>query len=179
MWPFVNIKAVGSTTESSLENKIWWGFVHEDLRELFKESVVLLAKVKTWEDKFHDYAFVVFPAAKAYEGFLKTLFLQLGFVSQDEFYGKRFRVGKALNPALEKIFRRQESVYDRLVKFCGGSDLADGLWETWKESRNLLFHWFPNERNAITLEEAGQRINSIFAVMDKAFKECKIDRVEE
>lgn len=162
-----------------METKVWWSFIHHDLQELFRESLTLFNKVSEWEEKFHDYAFVVFPAAKAYEGFLKTLFLELGFITKDEFYGKRFRVGKALNPALEKILRREEGVYDKLVDFCGGKDLADGLWEAWRQSRNLLFHWFPNERNAITLEEAGQKINSIFAVMDKAFEECRINRVEE
>lgn len=162
------------SSKPSLENRVWWNFIHEDLQELFKESVILLMKVKNWEDRFRDYAFVVFPAAKAYEGFLKTLFLQLNFISEDEFYGKRFRVGKALNPALEKVFRRKESVYDKLVKFCGEPELADDLWETWRQSRNLLFHWFPNEKNAISLEEAEQRIDSIFAAMDKAFRECRI-----
>ena len=72
--------------DNSLEKKLWWNYVHEDLRELLLESVFLIKNVGEWEKSltgekyvFHDYSFIVFPAAKAYEGFLKTLFLDLGF----------------------------------------------------------------------------------------------------
>lgn len=156
-----------------LENKVWWDYLEEDLQELLREAILLVMKVKDWEQKFHDYAFVVFPAAKAYEGFLKKLFLDLGFITDAQFYGKRFRVGKALNPALEKRLRAKHSVFDKLVDFCGGDEgLADVLWDTWRQSRNLLFHWFPNERNAISFPEAQERVSMIIYAIDKAFKEC-------
>jgi len=157
----------------NLEEKIWWRYLHEDLQELLKESVKLYNSVGAWQEKFHDYSFVVFPAAKAYEGFLKKVFLDLGFITKEDFNGKHFRVGKALNPSLDKRFR-EESVYDKIVDFCQGPALADSMWETWKSSRNLLFHWFPEEKNAITYEEAGVNIDLILATMDKTTKECKI-----
>ncbi|MBI3443503.1 type II toxin-antitoxin system RnlA family toxin [Candidatus Woesebacteria bacterium] len=159
-----------------LTKRVWWEYLHEDLRELFGEAVLISEKVRAWNERFHDYSFIVFPAAKAYEGFLKTLFLDMGFITKDDYYGKRFRIGRALNPSLEQYLRKEESVYDRIVKFCGGNELADRLWETWKESRNLLFHWFPEERNAITNDEAVSKLNLIFDTMDVAFKECKINR---
>lgn len=158
-----------------LEKRLWWNYVHEDLKELLKEAIVLLERVEKWEEKFHDYSFIVFPAAKAYEGYLKTLFKDLGFITEEEFYGKRFRVGKALNPALEAEFRATESVYDKLVNFCQGRQLPDMMWETWKEGRNFLFHWFPNEKNVIGLQEARERVMQILDTMDKAFEGCKID----
>lgn len=160
----------------SLETRPWWNYIHEDLKELVREATVLLSRVESWNEKFHDYSFIVFPAAKAYEGFLKTLFHDLGFISDEEFYGKRFRVGKALNPALEKYLRERESVYDKLVDFCQGRQLPDNLWNTWKKARNLIFHWFPNEKNVIDFEEAQQIVVLILDTMDLAFKECKIDR---
>ena len=158
----------------SLENKAWWSYLEEDLQELLREAILLIDKVEGWEERFHDYAFVVFPASKAYEGFLKKLFLDLGFISEKDYYGRRFRVGKALNPALEKRLRKKESVYDRLVDYCGGRELADRLWDTWRTCRNLLFHWFPKERNAITYEGAKGKVAKIIDVMDAAYKECKI-----
>ncbi|OGM11787.1 hypothetical protein A2Z22_04425 [Candidatus Woesebacteria bacterium RBG_16_34_12] len=165
------------------KNKVWWESLHEDLKELFRESLLLIKTVNTWEEKFHDYAFIVFPAAKAYEGFLKSLFLNLGFITQEDYNGKRFRVGKALNPELDLKFRQEESVYDKFVNFCNGKHLADELWNTWKECRNLIFHWFPNERNAIDFNEAKEKVNLVIATMDLVFKECKIElksqRVEE
>ena len=98
------------------------------------------------------------------------------FITEDDYYGKRFRIGKALNPALEPEFREKESVYDKLTSFCQGNTLPDKLWDTWKKARNLLFHWFPNEKNVINFQEAKERVALIFDAMDKAFEECKITK---
>jgi hypothetical protein len=165
--------------KNSIEQRIWWAYLEEDLQELLREAVLLVNKVGSWEEKFHDYAFVVFPAAKAYEGFLKKLFLDLGFIREKQFWGKRFRVGKALNPALDTHLRKKYSVYDKLQNFCGDKDLAENLWATWKKCRNLLFHWFPKEKNAISFVEAKQRVEMIIDSIDKSFKECKIEGSEQ
>ncbi len=157
-----------------LENKLWWEYIGEDLQELLLTSKALVEKVSLLGENFDDYSFVVFPAAKAYEGFLKKLFLDLGFITKEDYYGKRFRVGKALNPDLEPYLREKEGVYDRIVAYCGGKDLADRFWNTWKLSRNLIFHWFPNEKNIIDLEEAKARLGMIIEALDLAVKECKI-----
>jgi len=148
--------------------------LEEDLQELLITSFLLDREVRGWKQKIHDYSFVVFPAAKAYEGFLKKLFFDLKFIDQSEYLGKRFRVGKALNPQLEKKYRK-ESVYLKIVKYCQGEDLADKLWMTWKSCRNLLFHWFPNEKNVIDENEASQRLLTIIDAIDSAFTECRVD----
>lgn len=160
-------------SDSLLKHR-WWSYINEDLRELLKASALLSDRVGVWREKFHDYSFIVFPAAKAYEGFLKTLFRDLGFISDDDFFGKRFRIGKALNPALDSQFRESESVYDRLEYFCHSKELPDTLWNTWKNGRNMLFHWFPNEKNAISYNEAKEMLNQILVAMDLAFEGCKI-----
>ncbi len=165
----------------NLQNKIWWDYIEEDLQELLVESEFLSNVVKSWggdmlggKQVFHDYSFVVFPAAKAYEGFLKKIFLDMGFIKEEDYRGKHFRIGKALNPFLEKKYRSGESVYDKLVKFCGGKDLADTLWESWTKGRNLVFHWFPEEKKAITFLEAEEKIKLIINSMDRAFSGCKL-----
>ncbi len=159
-----------------LENHTWWSYLEEDLQELLRESEILSEGIDKWGENFHDYAFVVFPAAKAYEGFLKKLFLDLGFITKEDYYRKHFRVGKALNPSLDPNFRVKEGVYHKLVEFCGTKKLADRLWDTWKKGRNLVFHWFPNEKNAVSKSEAQTRLLMIVEAMDEAFKECKMDR---
>ena len=159
----------------SLEKKNWWGYLEKDLQGLLREATLLIEKVSLWDEKFPDYSFVVFPAAKAYEGFLKRLFLDRGFISENDYYGKRFRVGKALNPSLEKRLRAKESVYDKIVQFCGGKDLADKMWNTWKVCRNLLFHWFPKEKNAINFDQSKERVALIIETIDAAFEGCKIE----
>lgn len=164
-----------------LENKIWWGYIEKDLQELLVASEFLVNTVKSWggdlpagRQVFHDYSFVVFPIAKAYEGFLKKMFFDLGFITEEDYRGKRFRIGKALNPFLEKDLRGRESVYDKIVKHCGGKELADKLWEAWTNGRNLVFHWFPEEKKAVSLTEAEEKIKLIIEAMDMAFLECKI-----
>lgn len=160
-----------------LESRPWWNYAEEDLRELFTASIVLAYQSNGFRDKFHDFAFVVFPAAKAYEGFLKKVFFDKGFITQDDYSGKHFRVGKALNPSLEEKFR-SESVYDKVSQFTGSRELADKLWDTWRRSRNLLFHWFPNEKNSITLDEARINLHLIFDTVDDLYKECMMDKKE-
>jgi len=168
--------------KTNLEGRIWWDYIEDDIKELLKQSLLLVdifsqkARFGDEDVKFHDWSFIVFPAAKAYEGFLKTLFLDLGFISRDDYYGKRFRIGMALNPHLEKYLREKISVYDKLVDFCQGKDLPDTLWDTWKAGRNVIFHWFPDEKNAIDYDEARLLVTKILNAMDLAFKECKIER---
>lgn len=160
-----------------LENKRWWLYIEHDLQELLKQSYFLADVVQSWgvdlpggKKKFHDYSFVIFPAAKAYEGFLKKVFLDMGFITQDDYYGKHFRIGKSLNPSLPSRLRKEE-VYTKIVKYAGSSVLADHLWETWKAARNLTFHWFPNEKNAITFEEAKKDLEMIVKAFDMLYDE--------
>lgn len=169
-------------TKEGLTGKPWWDYLEGDLQELLTESFLIKeilegmgADLPAGKHKFHDYSFVVFPAAKAYEGFLKKLFLDLKFITEEDYYGKHFRIGKALNPSLPKEIR-YEGVYDKLVKYCQGHVLADKLWDTWRLSRNLVFHWFPNEKNAITVEEAGERIEMIIGAIDEAFRGCPVSK---
>ncbi len=161
--------------EVILKDKPWYDYLEEDLRELLAESFQLIKAVESWSDHFHDYSFIVFPAAKAYEGFLKKLFFDMGFITQADYFGTHFRIGKALNPQLEPRFR-YESVYDKVSEFCGGEALAQKLWDTWKNCRNLVFHWFPDEKKAISYDEAKARVEKIINAIDASFKECKIKK---
>lgn len=155
--------------------KKWWSYLPEDQKDLLIQSLTLLEREKDQKTTFHDYSFIVFPAAKAYEGFLKKLFWDLGFINEQEYKSDRFRIGKALNPNLEKHLRI-ESIYDKLIGFCQDRRLPDFLWQTWKQSRNSLFHWWPKEENFIDLALAEEKLNMIVQAIDKAFEECKIKR---
>lgn len=160
----------------ALDQKSWWEYLGPDLQRLFNTSDFLIKTLKNNSNanvEFADYSFVVFPAAKAYEGFLKKLFLDLRFITQEDYSGKHFRIGKSLNPSLPRFFRRN-SVYEKIVNYCGGRKLADKLWEAWRIGRNLTFHWFPNEKSEISLDEAIERIDMIVNVIDAAFTECRV-----
>ena len=161
--------------KTDLTQKSWWNYLEDDLRELLKQSFLLAEIFGERKQEFHDYAFIVFPAAKGYEGFLKKLFLDMGFISQTDYAGRFFRLGKALNPSLEKKYRNDSWVYEKLTNYCGGDNtLGDQLWQAWREGRNLVFHWFPNEKRALTFPEAQEKLAMIVSAMDAAFATCKI-----
>ena len=118
-------------------------------------------------DGFSDYSFLVAPFAKAYEGFLKVFFLKLSLISEKQYNSDRFRVGKVLNPALQN---KKWSVYRKLKEKQGGEELAERLWQAWKNGRNLIFHYFPHNLHRLTLEQAEQRIAGITTAMKEAGK---------
>ena len=158
-----------------VEKKPWWSYLNEDLQESLSLSFQLAEKSSEWSKKYHDYSFIVFPAAKAYEGFLKKFFLDMGFITEGDYKGKHFRIGKALNPDLEDKYKSDDWVYVKLEKYCQGKDLPDKLWSTWKQSRNLLFHWFPEEKNAVTHNEAVERLLMIVSAIDEVFTTCSVE----
>ncbi len=114
-----------------------------------------------------DYSYLVFPIAKAYEGFLKKLFLDLKFINHHEYADDHFRIGRMLSPHLVKLLKHQ-SVYTKMVEHFGDPDLADDLWRVWKQGRNLVFHYFPHNVRALSLEEAENLTQDIVKVMEKA-----------
>lgn len=160
----------------NLEKRAWWDYLESDLQELLLTAEELIEDVSDWKRKYHDYSFIVFPAAKAYEGFLKKLFLDRGFIDKKDYYGKHFRIGKSLNPSLPKRLRDDDYVYDDLVESCGGDELAKKLWRTWRNCRNQLFHWFPDEKRVIDYQEAGQKVRKVIESMEEAFEGCKMKK---
>ncbi len=148
------------------------GFLGQDLSLLVDDGEKLLASAS---GGFTDYSFVIFPFAKVYEGFLKKLFFQIGAINEWQYKSDHWRVGRALNPQLEKQFRHEESVYDRLVNHCGNNtEIADTLWQAWKRGRNQIFHYFPGHYQPLSLEEVKSIVAEINQAMEKALDGCKI-----
>ncbi len=108
------------------------------------------------QNHISDYSFLVAPAAKAYEGYLKDFFLKVGIIDKFNYESDRFRVGKTLNPSLRykrfSIFQKLTDLHDR------GEELAETLWDAWKFGRNEILHYFPNNLKKLTQSEAEERI---------------------
>ena len=109
------------------EQKNWWRYMDDPLKDLMRQSKDLidfesLRASDEGGEAYHDYAFAVFPAAKAYEGFLKKVFLDLGLINRAQFAGEHFRIGRSLSPTLPKRYRIGW-VYGRLVGYCKGEEL--------------------------------------------------------
>ena len=91
----------------------------EPMRDLARQTYELLnreeLKVAGGEKEQHDYAFVVFSLAKAYEGFLKRVFLDMKMIDRRQYFGEYFRIGRALNPSLPKRLRSGCTIRKRWV----------------------------------------------------------------
>jgi len=161
-----------------LRDKPWWNYLDKVQRDLIKQSLYLAEEEEKTPRALSDYSFVVFPAAKAYEGFLKKLFFDLELISRTQFSGERFRIGRALNPAIYKEYP-QESVYEKLTRFCGGEDISLKLWKTWKNSRNLVFHFFPEKENLISFPDAKNRVREILEAIEFSFKGCHVPSLKK
>lgn len=156
-----------------LENKPWWQYLNFTQQELVKQSFYLLNWAKKQKDKLIDYSFIVMPAAKAFEGFLKQLLFDLNLISQRKLEEKYFRIGKALNPELEHVEHLQkECLFKEISEQCG-SETAELLWQAWKKCRNQLFHYFPKEKQTFSLKEAETRLNQLIEAIEITFKRCK------
>lgn len=114
-----------------------------------------------------DYSFVVFPAAKAYEGFLKLFFWRMHLISDQEYQGRGWRVGRSFNPDIPRRFRDDDWIYDDVQQLCN-PELAGHLWQMWLDGRNHLFHFFPRDRYVLNLEQAAGLVSRIEAVMEEA-----------
>lgn len=108
-----------------------------------------------------DYSYIVFPFAKLYEGFLKHVFRDLKIISEDRYRDTHYRIGKALSPGLvEKLGKR--SAYGHIQKQFS-KELATKLWKTWKEGRNVIFHYYPGNVQALSEKEA---IDKVYMIID-------------
>lgn len=121
----------------------------------------------TQNTQLPDYTFIVFPASKAYEGFLKDLFLDLELIDEPTYSSRRFRIGRALNPDVSPNQRDKEWLYDDVKLYCG-PDLAKRLWYTWLECRNHLFHYFPHNDHPLTLVQSREKLDQVTLTIEAA-----------
>jgi uncharacterized protein (DUF2249 family) len=162
-------------------NTNWWKYLEAPLQELMRQSMDLIdrEKERLVNEKvlpYHDYSFVIFPAGKAYEGFLKELLLDLNMITKQQYYGEHFRIGRALSPNLPKRYRHGW-VFGKLGQVCGGDVLPLLMWETWKRARNRTFHYFPDKNEWNSLEQAEGLVGEIIQTMERSLLGCKVDQV--
>jgi hypothetical protein len=156
-------------SEFWLLNQEWYPLLSVLVRESLLQAVYLLAREEELyeEGKIFDYGFLVFPAAKAYEGFLKDYLLALNLIDERDYRDEYFRIGRSLNPDLPRHLRNDVWVYGKLVQLCG-RPMAEKFWLVWKEARNQIFH-YKDTRDLINYETAEERVKLIVEVMEEAF----------
>lgn len=149
--------------------EVFWNFLSQNQKDLLLEGDYLIDEVmKHSSYAFKDYSFIIFPYAKAYEGYLKTLFKDVGLISHLSYISDHLRLGKLLSPFMASRLG-EKSLYMKIVNK-SGKELANQIWNTWKIGRNQVFHYFPHNFKAVTFDEAQQIIKSIIQAMEAAYQ---------
>lgn len=155
-----------------------WQYLSQGQRDLLEEGHYLLDHViKEGKYSFKDYSFIVFPFAKGYEGFLKQILLDVGFISNDDYVSDHFRLGKVLSPHLVGRLGGR-SVYKKICDRYGCL-LSDHIWATWKLGRNQVFHYFPHNLRSLTLQEAEAIVDKIIKTMEEVVKSLRMHKITD
>lgn len=155
----------------------WYQYLDVDQQELVIVSFALLQKKDALSD-LKDFSFLVFSMSKAYEGFLKKVFYDLGLISKETYQGRRFRIGRALNPDVRHYQRDEDWLYDN-VESRFGQAVARQLWNTWLVCRNRVFHYFTNEKSSLSFDEAVKKIEMIVASMQSVADQLDINQIKQ
>lgn len=150
----------------------WFTYIDLDLQKMVVLAYKLLEQQEVSLDRFDDYSFVVFPMAKAYEGFLKTFLLKTELINDFTYNDRRFRIGRALNPDVSPRHRDHFWLYDDVARYCSAA-VAREMWETWLACRNRVFHYFPKHRQVLTLSQAREYLKRMETSMHQAIT-CEI-----
>ncbi len=152
-----------------LRTSDFWQYLSQNQKDLIKEGQYLMNDIiKEQVYQFKDYSFLVFPFAKAYEGFLKRLFKDAKMISHLDYISDHLRLGKLMSPNL--IGRLGDRSLYTKIEEKAGNDLADKIWNTWRGGRNQIFHYFPHNIKAISFDEAEKIVNEIIDTMQEAYE---------
>lgn len=152
----------------------FWDYLSRAQKDLLLEGDYLINNViKTGNYQFKDYSFLIFPYAKAYEGFLKQLFLDKKYISHLDYISTHLRLGKLMSPNLVGRLG-DRSIYQKLV-INTSQETADMIWQTWTLGRNQVFHYFPHNFKAVSFEAAQDIISQIISTMERAYNELQPD----
>lgn len=149
-----------------------WSYLSETQKDLIKEGNFLAKAIEN--RKFKDYSFLVFPYAKAYEGYLKQLFLDVEYISHLDYISDHFRLGKYLSPHL--IHRLQERSIYAQIRTDSTEDMAKEIWDMWNKGRNQVFHYYPHNLRRIELGEAHELNEDFIRVMIEAYEKLRIQK---
>jgi hypothetical protein len=147
-----------------------WGYLSQTQKDLINEGQYLMNEViQDHAYRFKDYSFLIFPFAKAYEGFLKQLFKDVGFMSHLDYISDHLRLGKLLSPHL--VMKLGDKSLFEKIRINGSRELAETIWKTWKLGRNEIFHYFPHNIRGVTFDEANHTVSNIIETMEIAYSQ--------
>lgn len=150
----------------------FWSYLSQGQKDLLDEGRYLMDDIiRDQAYQFKDYSFLVFPFAKAYEGFLKQIFKDQKLISHLDYISDHLRLGKLMSPNLiiklgdRSLYKKIEEKYSK--------DLALKVWNIWKDGRNQIFHYFPHNLKAISFGKAREINMEILRTMEEVFDKLK------
>lgn len=150
------------------KTSFFWNYLSVGQKGLVEEGLYLFEDLQVHPDlRITDYSYLVFPFAKAYEGFLKQIFRDKKLISRLDYISDHLRLGKLMSPNLigklgpDSLYLKIENGYSK--------ELADKIWNVWKNGRNQIFHYFPHNIKAITFSEARELCLEILKTMEEVF----------
>lgn len=154
-------------------NSPLWQYLPSEIKGLIEDGEELLDHaIKHGDGSASDFSYLVFSFSKAYEGFLKRMFLDLDLIQEDEYYGDDIRIGRILNPS---YLRENRNIFTQL---CDpkhtGENIAKRMWEIWRRGRNQVFHYFPHNFRRLSYEEALSIIDEMISTMEAAVSTCSL-----
>lgn len=150
----------------------YWDYLSPHQRDLIREGSYIYQEIfADGRYNFQDYSFIVFPFAKAFEGFIKQFLLDIGLITDQQYNSDHIRVGRLLSPE-GNHYIHEESIYQRLVHIIG-KDAADMIWMTWKYCRNQVFHYYPHNNKSLSLNEAKERIHLVLSTITTCYNMLK------
>lgn len=152
--------------DKDFSNQAWYQFLTPEQQS----SVQISFSLKEFAQKhphLDDYSYIVFPMARAYEGFLKKYLYEQKLIEKHVYEGRRFRIGRSLNPDVHLDQRDKWWLYDDVADRCG-PEVARQIWDTWLTCRNRVFHYFVKEPVQLSLIQAEQYQLMMVDTMDKA-----------
>jgi len=150
----------------------WYQYLDECQKDLVDVSLALIDKEQQLRE-LQDFSFIVFSMAKTYEGFLKKVFFDLELINKQTYEGRRFRIGRALNPDIRNHQRDEDWLYDD-VAMSFGEPLARQLWDTWLICRNHVFHYFGDCKQSLSFEQAVDRVQMMVDSMQAVAETIEI-----
>lgn len=149
------------------ETSTLWQYLAPDMRALVRDGEFLIEdSIRHRDAPPTDFSYLVFPFAKLYEGFLKKLFLDANIISDREYHSDHFRIGKVLSPNMARRLGGRSAYKQISDRY--GDQLAARLWHTWKEGRNMVFHYFPHNYRSLTRVAAVEQVNQLVGTMREA-----------
>lgn len=152
----------------------YWDYLSPHQRDLIREGSYIYQEIfADGRYNFQDYSFIVFPFAKAFEGFIKQFLLDMHLISERQYNSDHIRVGRLLSP--EAHYAHNDSIYERLTHLVG-KEAADMIWMTWKYCRNQVFHYYPHNSKSLSLNEAKERIHLVLSTITTCYDVLKYIR---